>query len=194
MKKLLVAALASALLLTGCSAPEPVNVPDVVGMQGDEASDALEEAGFEVKLDAGEEAVWMPSNWIVESQSPSAGTEGGDGDEVVLKVSKPAPAPVEEAPAEEPAPVTPAPASATSLGLTVGFAITACDNAGKNNAPYGWNADFILDGTHEIRADDIFLKAGVDITNAYNAEGRFTVECVVGGTNEAPVVTSFNVY
>jgi beta-lactam-binding protein with PASTA domain len=187
MKK--IAALAVAvLMLTGCASaaktdPAPsrsveaaessaVVVPAVVGNDGKTAKNSLKAAGLDVKFDAGEESVWAASNWTVDEQMPAAGESVAKGSIVTLKVSKPQVA----APAPNPNDVTPS-------GLD-----------GKAQSPYGWNADFLLDGTHTVAGDTIVLKAGVSITNAYNAEGRFTVDCTVSGTNEAPVIDSFLVY
>jgi hypothetical protein len=197
MKK--IAALAVAvLMLTGCAsartAPAPqrsveaaessaVVVPSVVGNDGKTAKNALESAGLDVEFDAGEESVWAASNWTVNEQVPAAGESVPDGSTVTLKVSKPEAV----APAPNPNDLTPS-------GLSFTYAITACDMNGESQSPYGWNADFLLDGTHTVVGDTIVLKAGVSITNAYNAEGRFTVDCTVSGTNDAPVIDSFLVY
>jgi hypothetical protein len=197
------AAFLTVLLLAGCSAAEPITVPDVGGMTGTEATNTLENAGFEVELEADRGFVLDASNWEVVSQLPDAGDDAADGDTITLSVSKPeaeveptpTPAP-SAAPTTEPAPVAPpAPAApAEPEALTRGMATTVCDRMGKENAPYGWDADFLLDGTALEQNGGWFLKAGVDVTNAYDAEGRFTVECFVTGTEDAPNIEAFNVY
>ena len=57
--------------------PAAVEVPDVVGMKGDAAADALKKAGLSKSpsyTDAdGEESVWAPGNWSVTAQDPAAG-------------------------------------------------------------------------------------------------------------------------
>ena len=57
--------------------PAAVEVPDVVGMKGDDAADALKKAGLSKTpsyTDAdGEESVWAPGNWSVTAQDPAAG-------------------------------------------------------------------------------------------------------------------------
>ena len=57
--------------------PAAVEVPDVVGMKGDDAADALKKAGLSKSpsyTDAdGEESVWAPGNWSVTAQDPAAG-------------------------------------------------------------------------------------------------------------------------
>jgi len=195
------AALLTVLLLTACSAEEPIEVPDVAGMTATTAQNTLENAGFEVELEADKGFVMDPSNWEVVTQVPNAGVDAKDGDTITLSVSKPEADPVAEptpaaTPTAEAAPVAPvAPAApAEPEALTSGMAMTVCDRMGKEQAPYGWDADFILDGTSIEQDGGWFLKAGVDITNAHDAEGRFTVECFVTGTEESPVVETFNVY
>lgn len=94
--------LAAGLTLAGCSSTttersaesatsssSSAQAPNVVGMAGDEARDAIEDAGLEVEWDAGDDTVIMASNWTVESQSPAAGDGVNDGDTVTLTVSKP---------------------------------------------------------------------------------------------------------
>ena len=59
--------------------PAAVEVPDVVGMKGDDAADALKKAGLSKSpsyTDAdGEESVWDPGNWSVTAQNPAAGEQ-----------------------------------------------------------------------------------------------------------------------
>lgn len=187
-----IAAIAIALVLTGCSgtprtatttpAAAGVAIPDVTGQAGNDARDALTAAGFVVAYDAGEETVVMASNWTVDAQTPAAGTEAAPGSTVTLTVSKPAAA-------------EPAPAAATSTGLTATYAISACQQYGDTNFPYGWDAHWVLGKlAEEIQNDQWFLKVEADVKNAYNAEAKMNVECFVSGTNDAPVVTSFNAY
>ena len=198
MRAKLIASLLGLALLTGCSsAPKMIEVPDVTSMAGDAAQDAIEEAGFESEFDAGEDSVWMASNWTVMSQDPAAGTKAEDGATVTLVVGKPSTEefePAEEEVAPPAAPVPPAAPTTTPSGLSAGVAVTTCDRYGSDQATFGWNADFLLDGTRMIEGDTYVLKAGVSITNAYGTEGRYTVDCVVGGSDAAPVVVSFNVY
>ncbi|WP_052375289.1 excalibur calcium-binding domain-containing protein [Actinomyces israelii] len=59
--------------------PAAVEVPDVVGMKGDDAADALKKAGLSkgpsyTDTD-GEESVWDPGNWSVTAQNPAAGEQ-----------------------------------------------------------------------------------------------------------------------
>jgi hypothetical protein len=189
MKRVL-AAIALTLALTGCSGPqEPsgTEIPSVVGMAGDEAQEALRDAGFKVEWDAGEDDVWMASNWTVDGQDPAAGERAEDGATITLAVSKPA--------APEPT-AAPAPAEAsTSTGLTETYAISACQQYGDANFTYGWDAHWVLGKlANEIQADQWFLKVEADVTNAYGADAAMNVECFVSGTNDAPIVTAFNAY
>ncbi|WKR21214.1 excalibur calcium-binding domain-containing protein [Actinomyces israelii] len=59
--------------------PAAVEVPDVVGMKGDDAADALKKAGLSKGpsyTDAdGEESVRDPGNWSVTAQNPAAGEQ-----------------------------------------------------------------------------------------------------------------------
>ncbi|WP_273165904.1 excalibur calcium-binding domain-containing protein [Actinomyces israelii] len=59
--------------------PAAVEVPDVVGMKGDDAADALKKAGLSkgpsyTDTD-GEESVRDPGNWSVTAQNPAAGEQ-----------------------------------------------------------------------------------------------------------------------
>ncbi|WP_197073487.1 PASTA domain-containing protein [Frigoribacterium sp. MEB024] len=198
MKKTITAGVVACLMLVlaGCSEPAPLpRVPDVIGMDGAAAEDALED--YEVEFDAGDDHVFVRSNWNVDSMAPSAGSPLEEGETVVLSVSKPgtdeSPEPSETSSTTAPAaaPVQPAEPTITSGGLDAGWAVTACDQYGKDTYVYGWDGDWLIDGTSQIVDDKWFLKAGADITNAFGAERRATVECTVVGSNGAPLVESF---
>ncbi|TFD58048.1 PASTA domain-containing protein [Cryobacterium sp. Hh7] len=200
MSKITLAMAAAAiLLLTGCSSA--VIVPDVSGMNGADARDELEAAGFDVEWDASG-PVFVASNWDAGATVPAAGESVDDGAEVVLSISKPEvePREVEEvAPSAEPtleetqAPVV-ASGDVTPSGLTFSASIIACDQSGVTEFPYGFDAAWRWDGTHIVEGDTMFLKAGTEVVNQFNAEMRVTVECTVSGTNDAPVVDAFNAY
>ena len=66
-----------------------VEVPDVIGMPGDEARVELSDAGFDVTFEAEESAVVNPANWEVESTDPEAGEDAAEGDEVTVHVVRP---------------------------------------------------------------------------------------------------------
>ena len=83
------AAIVFLLALTGCSGPQGpsgTEIPSVVGMTGNKAQDALRDAGFKVEWDAGEDDVWMASNWTVDGQDPAAGELAADGATITLAV------------------------------------------------------------------------------------------------------------
>ena len=71
--------------------PAAVEVPDVVGMKGDDAADALKKAGLSKTpsyTDAdGEESVWAPGNWSVTAQDPAAGEQVPADQEITLTVN-----------------------------------------------------------------------------------------------------------
>ena len=71
--------------------PAAVEVPDVVGMKGDDAADALKKAGLSKTpsyTDAdGEESVWAPGNWSVTAQDPAAGERVPADQEITLTVN-----------------------------------------------------------------------------------------------------------
>lgn len=88
----LVGFLALSITLVGCSGAEdePLTVPDVSGLPGDEARDLIEDAGLEPSLEATESSVWQPSNWEAESTEPEAGTVVEEEDEVIVNLIRPA--------------------------------------------------------------------------------------------------------
>lgn len=74
---------------TPTSEIEAISVPDVLGQDGETAEAALTDLGFTVEFDAGDDSVWSPGNWTVDTQSPAAGSEAAEGDTITLTVSKP---------------------------------------------------------------------------------------------------------
>ena len=95
--------------------PAAVEVPDVVGMKGDDAADALKKAGLSkgpsyTDTD-GEESVRDPGNWSVTAQNPAAGEQVPADQVITLTVnhdsadaaaSAAAEQPAQEQPAQEP--------------------------------------------------------------------------------------------
>ena len=68
-----------------------VAVPDVVGMKGDAAAEALKKAGLTqapsyTDVD-GKESVWEPGNWSVTAQEPAAGAQVPAGQAITLTVN-----------------------------------------------------------------------------------------------------------
>lgn len=70
---------------------ETVLVPDVVGMKGDAAKEAITAAGITsatlLQDETGEHSIWDAANWTVTSQEPEAGTSMAPADVVTLIVS-----------------------------------------------------------------------------------------------------------
>ena len=68
-----------------------IEVPDVVGLKGDAAVDALEKAGLTedptFKDVDGKESVWKKSNWSVTAQDPAAGEQVAADREITLTVT-----------------------------------------------------------------------------------------------------------
>lgn len=90
--------LAALFALSACGGEdEPIPVPDVVGMPGDEARDALEELDLGHTFEAEEGSVWSPGNWVVESTDPAAEAELESGDEVLINLVRP----IEDEPEED---------------------------------------------------------------------------------------------
>ena len=198
MRAKLIASLLGLALLTGCSsAPDLTEVPDVTSMAGDEAQDAIEEAGFEIEFDAGDDSVWMASNWTVMSQDPAAGSKAEDGALVTLVVGKPAAEETEPEPEEEVVPA-PAPApvvEATSMGLTGSTAQDTCDLAGEIQFPYGYDPHWFVGLiTAEIVNDQWFFKVETSVTNEYDAERDVVIECTVSGSEDVPALASYIFY
>lgn len=154
-------------------------VVSTIGLDGATAKDTLEAAGYVVAFDAGDDRVVMPSNWTVDSYTP---TEAEPGATITLTVSK------------TPAP----PAEATSTGLTATYAQSACTQAIDAEFPYGADQHWILGKlAEEMQADTDrwYFKITVDVTNAYGAtQDDVNVECYVTGTNEAPSVDELVYY
>ena len=68
-----------------------VAVPDVVGMKGDAAAEALKKAGLTqapsyTDVD-GKESVWAPGNWSVTAQEPAASSQVSAGQAITLTVN-----------------------------------------------------------------------------------------------------------
>lgn len=154
-------------------------VPSTTGLDGATAKDTLEAAGYDVDFAAGDDRVVMPSNWTVDSYSP---TEAEPGATITLTVSK-----------------TPAaPAEATTAGLTATYAQSACTQAIDAEFPYGADQHWVLGKlAEELQTSDDrwYFKITVDVTNAAGAtQDDVNVECYVSGSNEAPIVAPLVYY
>lgn len=90
------AALISLLALTACGGDGEgaeddglAEVPDVAGQPGDEAQDAIEEAGFEITWDSDSGLAFDVSNWEVASVDPEAGERLEEDSEVTVSLTRP---------------------------------------------------------------------------------------------------------
>lgn len=103
------------------------------------------------------------------------------------------------APAETQASTDSSSDDTTSGGVDYGVATVACDNALDQSAAtsgYKWNGDPIIgmiDG--RVTDSDTYLaKYTGKLKNAAGGKINVTVECEVGGTDTAPVITNARVY
>jgi beta-lactam-binding protein with PASTA domain len=174
---------------TAAHAADRVKVPKVVGQSAADARDKLEDLEFKVKLKAKPKAdgpVFLESNWKVSKQSVKAGKKVKEGKKKKAATSSPS-ATATAAPEADP--------DVTTAGLDSAHALTACDRYGDQQFPYGWKGHVFLGVlASENQGDHYFVKFEADVTNAYDATASGTAECTVGGSNDVPVVTEFNVY
>ena len=72
----------------------------------------------------------------------------------------------------------------------------AAENYGESQYPYGFELHYLMGKLAEEAYDENtwFLKAECTITNMFDAEADGTCEVLVTGTEDAPQITSFNVY
>lgn len=195
-------------LLLGCAlvfgtattahAADTVEMPNVVGKSAKKARSILQEKGFVVKLKAKAHGpVIMASHWKVTKQSVKAGKDVKEGKKIKLTVKlKKKYDPYSSQSSTPTASSTPTTdPDVTTAGLDSAHALTACDRYGDAQFPYGWKGHIFLGViANENQGDHYFVKFEADVTNAYNAKAAATAECTVGGSNEAPTVTEFNVY
>lgn len=190
----------SAPAVASASAPPAAAIvlADYSGQTLKEVNAELTRAGLkaEVTSDSGK-AVLLESNWTVVNHVPSAGVSVTKGEIINLTVTKKVAAvddaKLPDAKEVEKAPVAPEPV--TSTGLTVAYAIGACNERGDREFPYGFKPHWVLGLLADrIQNDQWFLKVEADITNAYKAKLSMNVECYVTGTNEAPAVVDFLAY
>ena len=209
IRKIGISGISLLILLTGCSAeiPQPaetvyvevpaedvgiVTVPNVVGLSGDKADDAITAERLTTMFDAGEEEVWMSSNWQVNSQSPAAGTQAEAWSEIVLSVTR---IPSETDSGTVPAPAAPVEITTTPSGLEIWDAEVACENRGLQEYPFGFEPHYFIGVIAErVEGDTYFVKVETTLTNEYNAVRESVMECVVSGTPDSPSVDSFYIY
>jgi hypothetical protein len=183
------------------TAPAAFVLPDYTGKTLDVAMAEMTAHGVTAKsVDTVDgKTVFSPKNWTIESHSPSAGTSVAKGETVTFNVSKPGAAEAKataEAEASKAAAEKAKTPTETSLGLDWSTASVACDHVGEDQFKYGFKAHWMVgEIAKRIESDEWFLKVEADITNAFGAKAKgVTIECRVGGTEEAPVVTEFNAY
>lgn len=172
---------------------ETVTVPDVVGMKGDAAKDAISAAGISgvptLEDEAGEESVWDASNWTVTSQDPAAGTSIDPSTTITLKVHHDTPEPTSGASSESGP-------TENSQGLSKYTARQECANQWETVLKNEYPASKVkihstMGVLAETLGDDdrwfIKIEASVD-------DNTLNVECYVSGSENAPVVEEGNVY
>lgn len=179
---------------TSAHAADNVEMPKVTGQSADDARDKLKDLGFKVKLKAKPKGtVFKASNWKVTKQSVKAGKKVKEGKKITLTVKKKKAA--TSSPTPTPSSTPEADPTVTTAGLDSAHALTACDRYGDAQFPYGWKGHVFLGVlAAENQGDHYFVKFEADVTNPFNATASGTAECTVGGSNEAPLVTEFNVY
>ncbi|TPG05605.1 PASTA domain-containing protein [Curtobacterium flaccumfaciens] len=199
LMRVLLALLLGASLVFGpattAHAADGVKMPNTVGMTAKTVRNLLRDEGFVVKLKPKSHGpVVMPSHWKITKQSPKAGTviEPGDKIKLTVKLKKKYASKTKSPIATKTAK---AGADETSAGLDGAHAATACDRYGDAQYPYGWKGHVFLGViASEAQGDHYFFKFEADVTNAYDATASVTVDCTVGGSNDAPQVTTFDVY
>lgn len=167
-------------------------MPDVVGMTGDKAKDALTSAGITTAPtmtdEAGAESVWDASNWSVTEQDPAAGTKVATTDAVTLTVHHDS--------AEQTSASAAADGSMNSQGLSDTGAAQACGQAWEDalqkeypsaDVEAHWIAGVLA---QELQSDDrFFIKLQVSVDNA-----DYDAECYVGGSQDSPAVEAGSIY
>lgn len=114
------------------TAQTTIEVPDVVGLKGDAAVDALEKAGLTedptFKDVDGKESVWKKSNWSVTAQDPAAGEQVAADREITLTVTH------DSAHAEASAKASASAAAAAEASASAAAAAEAAEKAAQEKA------------------------------------------------------------
>lgn len=172
--------------------PTSVTMPDLSGMAGDKAAEALTAAGItsvpSFKDEAGKETVIMRSNWSVTGQSPSAGESVAANVAVTLTVHHDSADAAASAEATKPK---------TAQGLDGVSAAQACGNEWESSLQKQYpsakiKAHWIADVyTREYKADEDswYIKMRVSVDKA-----DFNAECTASGSEESPVVQLGHIY
>lgn len=198
---------------------EGFTLPDYAGKTLDIAMTDMKANGITVKSvdTVDDKTVLSPKNWVIETHEPAAGAIVDKGGTVTFKVSKPGAAEAKEeadkasaaakaedekaataakADAEKAATEAAAKPTATSTGLEVSEARTACEAYAKEQFPFGVKMHWIVGRlAEEIQEDQWFLKVEATVTNVYGAKEKgVNVECLVAGTKDFGIVSAFNAY
>lgn len=186
---------------TAASTTASVTVPDVVGMTGDKAQDALKAAGLTALPDwedeAGAESVWNPANWTVTAQDPAAGSSATSEQDITLTVHHDTgSAATETTAATDGGTTSSSDGSTNSQGLMESTASYYCgqeweDTLQKMYPSSDVKAHSILGVLNEeLQSDDrFFIKLEISVDNA-----DYDGECYVGGSNDSPVVELGSIY
>ena len=172
--------------------PTSVTMPDLSGMAGDKAAEALTAAGItsipSFKDEAGKETGVKRSNWSVTGQSPSAGESVATNVAVTLTVHH------DSADAAASAEATKA---KTTQGLDGVSAAQACGDEWESSLQKQYpsakiKAHWIADVyAREYKADEDswYIKMRVSVDKA-----DFNAECTASGSEESPVVQLGPIY
>lgn len=99
--------------------PEPAEVPDVVGMPGNEARDIIQGEDFKTEMNALDgSAVFNTGNWEVESTDPTAGELVDQNSQVIVNLIRPEDEAQEQEEPESPADDEPEPADEAQFEIT----------------------------------------------------------------------------
>lgn len=169
-----------------------IEVPDVVGMAGNDAEKLLRDRGFMIERDGGAEAVVATSNWDVTATDPSAGTKADKGSTIKVTFARAA-----DRLAAEQAARDAATAERNAAPIEATEAQAFCDNYATLMFPYGVKMHWVMGKLAEEPREGggWFLKVEATVTNEYGAkQSGVNVECHVSGTNGAPQMDDFLYY
>lgn len=157
------------------------SVPDVIGMNAEQAIDTIELMGLKADVDGGGRIVIIKSNWTVVETKPAPEAVINAEDTVTLVVEK-------QSDEDDDARLT-----KTDDGLTSGMAMTVCTRAGSEQFPYGFEVEG-FGGHIEVRRDSIYIDVEVAVTNESNATRTTHMECTVSGSDDRPKIDDLLVY
>ena len=177
---------------TGSATPALIAMPDLSGMTGDKAAEALTAAGItsipSFKDEAGKETVIKWSNWSVTGQTPSAGASIAANAAVTLTVHHDSADAAASASATKPQ---------TTQGLDGVSAAQVCGDKWESSlqkqypsakVTAHWIAD-VYAQENKPAEDSWYIKMRVSVDNA-----DFNAECTASGSEESPVVQLGPIY